>query len=153
MSRPIVEQLLYLLDEAFAGEDWHSLLAKVRTVSPEAWGWVPPGGHRSIRAVVQHVGGCKLMDENHAFGDATFDWNDPLVAGDSTVTDSASLVEWLGEAHARLRQSIAGLDDAELDGVRMTNWGEPKDNCDDDPARLVSRWGGQPLALPLRGRG
>lgn len=125
--RPAVDQLLYFLDEAFAGEDWHSLLTNIRTVPPEAWAWVPPGGHRSIRDIVQHVGGCKFMYENHAFGDATFGWDDPLVAGDKAVTDAASAVEWLGEGHARLRRSIAGLDDAELDRARMTNWGEPKE--------------------------
>lgn len=56
MTRPAVDQLLYLLDEAFTGQEWHALLPNLRTVTPDAWNWLPPGGHRSIRAIVQHVG-------------------------------------------------------------------------------------------------
>ena len=73
MTTAAVGQLLYLLDEAFAGEDWHSLLGNLRAVAPEEWRWVPPGGDRSIRDIVQHVGGCKFMYEDHAFGRAALD--------------------------------------------------------------------------------
>jgi uncharacterized damage-inducible protein DinB len=127
MTRSAVEQLLYLLDAAFDGEDWHSLLGNLGAVAAEEWTWTPPGGRRSIRDIVQHVGGCKLMYANHAFGDATFGWEDPLVAGGEALADPASAVAWLREAQARLRQSVAGFDDAELDRPRMTNWGEPKE--------------------------
>ncbi len=127
MATAAVDQLLYLLDEAFEGEDWHSLLANLRTIAPEEWRWVPPGGQRSIRDLVQHVGSCKFMYDNHAFGDATLDWEHPLVAGDGVLADASSAVAWLREGHSQLRRSIAGLDDAELLRPRRTNWGELKE--------------------------
>ncbi len=127
MTAAAVEQLLYLLDEAFEGEDWHSLLGNVGSVRREHWLWVPPGGRRSIRDIVGHVGSCKFMYENHAFGDATFSWDDPLVSGIDVLGDAASAMTWLREGHARLRQSIACLEDADLLHPRRTNWGEMKE--------------------------
>ena len=127
MATAAVDQLLYLLDEAFEGEDWHSLLVNLRAVAPEEWRWLPPGGQRSIRDLVQHVGSCKFMYDNHAFGDATLDWEHPPVAGDEALADTASAVAWLRDGHARLRRSIARLDDAELLRPRRTNWGELKE--------------------------
>ncbi len=127
MATAAVDQLLYLLDEAFEGEDWHSLLTNLRDVAPEEWRWVPPGGQRSIRDLVQHVGSCKFMYDNHAFGDATLDWEHPLVVGDEALADAASAIAWLRDGHAGLRRSIAGLDDAELLRPRRTNWGELKE--------------------------
>ena len=127
MTTAAVEQLLYLLDEAFAGEDWHSLLANLRAVAPGEWGWVPPGGDRSIRDIVQHVGGCKFMYEDHAFGQAALDWEHPVVEGGDALSDPSSASAWLRDGHARLRRSVAGLDDAELVRPRRTNWGEQKE--------------------------
>ncbi len=127
MTTPAVDQLLYLLDEAFAGEDWHSLLTNLGAVTPEAWNWTPPGGSRSISNIAMHVGGCKFMYENHAFGDAALGWEHPLVLGNDAAAGIASAVAWLREGQARLRGSIAALDDAELRRPRMTNWGEPKE--------------------------
>lgn len=63
MARDAVDQLLYLLDRAFDGREWHSLLGNLRAVTEADWRWVPQHGHRSIRDIVQHVGGCKLMYE------------------------------------------------------------------------------------------
>ena len=58
-----------------------SLLGNLRTLVPEDWLLVPPGGHRSIRDIVRHVGGCKFMYHDYAFGGATLTWEDPLVDG------------------------------------------------------------------------
>ena len=63
MTAPAVDLLLYLLDEAFAGDGWHSLLSNLRDTTPAEWRWTPPGGRRSICDVVRHVGGCKFMYE------------------------------------------------------------------------------------------
>jgi uncharacterized damage-inducible protein DinB len=127
MTRSAVDQLLQFLDAAFEGEDWHSLLGNLRDVAPEEWTWTPPGGQRSVRDIVQHVGGCKLMYENHAFGDASLSWDDPLVAGGEAQDEAASAVAWLREGHERLRLSVARLDDVELGRPRRTNWGASKD--------------------------
>jgi uncharacterized damage-inducible protein DinB len=128
MPSPGVSQLLYLLDQAFEGPDWHSLLSNLRSLTLEEWPGLPPGGDRSIREIVEHVGSCKLMYENHAFGDARLSWEDPYVDGHDACSTIESAIEWLKEGQARLRQSIAALDDdEELLRPRMTNWGEQKE--------------------------
>jgi len=127
MTAPAVSQLVYLLDEAFQGTDWHSLLENLHSVTPEDWLWVPSGGQRSIRDIIQHVGGCKFMYHNHTFGDAQLTWDDPLVEGRDTLSTIAEATLWLREGHARLRESIAVLSDAELLRPRMTSWDELKE--------------------------
>jgi hypothetical protein len=123
-----ITQLLYLLDEAFEGTDWHSLIGNLRPVTNEDWLWIPPGGSRSIRDIVQHVGGSKFMYHDHAFGDATLAWDDPLVDGGEALASSTSAIEWLRAGQERLRRSIAALtDDSELLRPRLTNWGEWKE--------------------------
>ncbi len=124
MAAEGVSQLMYLMDGAFDGKDWHSLLGNLRSLRDEDWQWVPPGGNRSIRDIVQHIGGSKLMYQNHAFSDAKLTWEDPLVDGKGVLESVSSAIAWLRDAHARLRESVASLDDEELLRPRMTNWGE-----------------------------
>jgi len=76
---------------------------------------------------VQHVGGCKFMYENHAFGDATLAWNAPLVDGHGVLGDLASATAWLREGQRRLRARIATLNDRDLLERRRAPWGEPKE--------------------------
>jgi len=52
MARAAIDQYLYLLDAAFGGPDWHSLLTNVRAVEPRDWLWLPPGGARPIAEMV-----------------------------------------------------------------------------------------------------
>jgi hypothetical protein len=127
MSTAAVSQLLYLLDSAFQGTDWHSLLGNLGAVRPADWLWVPPGGRRSISAIVDHVGSCKIMYHNHAFGDAQLTWDNPQIRGGAALATPATAIAWLREVHAPLAQSLAALDDAELLRPRMTNWGAPKE--------------------------
>jgi uncharacterized damage-inducible protein DinB len=123
MTTQAIEHYLYQLDDAFAGPDWHSLLSNLHTVAPEDWTWVPPGGARSIRAIVRHVGRVKLMAFDQAFGAGTLASDE--VGGDEETGDFPSAIAWLRMGHERLRGGIAALaDDAELLGPRRTNWGE-----------------------------
>ena len=125
MGRVAVQQLLYLMDEAFEGSRWHSLTSNLRTVRQEDWSWAPTDGRRSIANLVAHVAGCKYMYDNHAFGDASMTWNDPLSEpGERTLPET---MEWLREGQLRLRQSVAALDDDELGKQRRANWGEMKE--------------------------
>jgi hypothetical protein len=132
MARAGIEQYLYLMDAAFAGPDWHSLLTNVRALKAEDWLWLPPDGARPIAEMVAHVGACKYMYDNHAFGDAALEWDQPLTSERrlSSPTPAAldELMAWLDDAQRRLRASVDALaDDAELLKPRRTNWGEMKE--------------------------
>ncbi|HEY7973752.1 MAG TPA: DinB family protein [Ktedonobacterales bacterium] len=125
MTTPAIEQYLFLLDAGFDGPDWHSLMRNLSTVTPADWTWVPPGGERSIRDIVRHVGRVKLMAHDQAFGGGTLTWDDPRLDGDQATGDIPSAIAWLRLGHQRLRAGIAALtDDAELARPRRTNWGE-----------------------------
>jgi uncharacterized damage-inducible protein DinB len=126
MTTQVIEEYLSLLDDAFAGPDWHSVLSNLTAVAPEDWEWTPPGGVRSIRAIVRHVGRVKLMAHDQAFGGGTLTWDD--VGGEEETSDLPTAIAWLRMAHARLRSGVAALtDDAELLQPRRANWGEPKE--------------------------
>jgi len=88
---------------------------------------VPPGGRRSIREIVYHVAGAKLMYENHAFGEADLTWDDAAAAGADRVSTIADAVAWLQEGQAQLRESVAGLDDDELTSPRHAPSGKLKE--------------------------
>lgn len=82
--------------------------------------------------MVAHVGACKYMYDNHAFGDAALEWDQPLTSERrlSSPTPAAldELMAWLDDAQRRLRASVDALaDDAELLKPRRTNWGEMKE--------------------------
>ncbi len=76
--------LLYLMDEAFEGSDEEDLLGNLRSVTEVEWAAVPSGCVRAIRQIVGHIGACKYMYDNHAFGDGGMTWDDP--AGELRVS-------------------------------------------------------------------
>ena len=81
--------------------------------------------------MVAHVGECKYVYEDHAFGDATFRWDHPTdrfreVLEGSTGPPDAVLT-WLAEGHRRLVQSVAALDDDDLRRPRRSPWGSPEE--------------------------
>jgi uncharacterized damage-inducible protein DinB len=121
-----MKQLLALMDWAFDGAGWESLVGNLRSTRPDDWEWRPDGGSRSIRDIVRHVGACKLMYENHAFGDATLGWADAIVDGGSFTENLDAAIDWLRDGQKRLRTSIADLSDANLDADVRMNWGEYK---------------------------
>lgn len=71
-------------------------------------------GHR-----LGHLGSCKIMYHDYAFGPATGSWGDPALAP-HTAADGIALFE---EGQSRLMSAVAGLNDADLDVERKTNWG------------------------------
>ena len=120
-----VEQLLYLMDEAFEGSDDEDLLGNLRSVTEVEWAAVPSGCVRSIRQIIGHIGACKYMYDNHAFGDGGMTWDDPAAELRVSMRDLQSrkldpeppmgaVVDWLKEGHRRLREHVADLDDSEL---------------------------------------
>ncbi len=129
MGTAAVEQLLYMMDEAFEGNDEHSLLANLRSVQDGDWLWLPPGGGRTILDLVQHVGECKYVYDNHAFGDGAMRWDRPgTVPAVERNAPPAAVIEWLKKGQRTLRDSVASLDDdEELLRPRPANWGQEYD--------------------------
>jgi uncharacterized damage-inducible protein DinB len=127
-----VEALLYLLDEAFRGvgieesSESQALLPNIRSVPDDAWHRIPDGMARSIEAIAIHVGACKIMYDDYAFGPGTLRFGTPEVEPwREGEAEMAEVIAWLETAQARLTEHVAALrDDAELDAPRRTNWGE-----------------------------
>jgi uncharacterized damage-inducible protein DinB len=131
-ARPGIETMLYLLDEAFRGvgieesNESQALLTNVRSVPDERWHARPEGASRTIESIAIHVGACKVMYDDYAFGAGTqrFGTRDvePWQEGEAEM---AEVIPWLEAAHERFVQHVAALpDDAELDVERSANWGE-----------------------------
>jgi hypothetical protein len=134
VSRAAIEQLLYSTDNAFEttgtpADEAHSLLSNLRTVEDDDWLWVAPGAGRRIFDIVRHVGDCKYVYDNHAFGDGTINWDQPgTIPSVELESPRSALIGWLREGHLRWRASIARLDDDDqLLRLRRTNWGELKE--------------------------
>ena len=131
-SRTGIEALLYLLDEAFRGrgieesDESQALLPNLATVPHDAWRALPAGAARSIEAIVVHVGACKIMYDDYAFGTRTQQFGTPEVEPwDEDAVAPGEVTAWLENAHRRLTEHVGALaDDAELDRPRPTNWGE-----------------------------
>jgi uncharacterized damage-inducible protein DinB len=131
MADPSVGALLYLLDEAFEGpgleesNESQALLANLATVDEAIWRANVPGAVRTIESMVLHVGACKIMYDDYAFGPGTKQWGTPEVEGwVDGVAPMAEAIDWLREAHRPFKEHVAGLTDDDLDHPRMTNWGE-----------------------------
>lgn len=126
-----VDELVYLLDEAFFGEgiretnESQSLLINLRSVHGSMWRTLPPGGARTVESIALHVGGCKVMYDDYAFGPGKLHWDDddvqPWPIGEAPMSET---IVWLERSHRRLVDHVAKLDDAELSRLRLTNWGE-----------------------------
>jgi hypothetical protein len=126
-----VSELLYLLDEAFDGRgieesgESQALLTNLATVDERAWRMLLPGGARTIEAMVLHVGTCKVMYDDHAFGDGRLQWGTtavhPWPEGEAPMAET---LDWMREAHRRFVGHVAALTDEDLDVSRKTNWGE-----------------------------
>jgi uncharacterized damage-inducible protein DinB len=127
-----IEAYLHLLDEAFRGRgieetnESQALMTNLATVPADAWRALSPGVARSIESIAVHVGSCKVMYDDYAFGSAALEWGtpdvEPWAPGTAPRTD---VVAWLETVHDRLARHVAELtDDVELDRPRRTNWGE-----------------------------
>ncbi len=126
MTRAGIDQLLYLMDQSFDGNDEHSLLANMGSIQDEDWQWLPQRGGRSIFDLVRHIGECKYVYENHAFGDGSMRWTQPETV--PTIEPNMArddVLAWLRGGQLALRDSVAALnDDEELTRHRRANWGE-----------------------------
>lgn len=128
MSRAAIEATLYILDEAFEPDEprpsTQSLLPNLMTVDEDAWSAVPPGASRSIRDIVMHVGGCKYVYENHAFGDGSLSWDSKLVnPWPGSEPHMNEVLDWLRAGQRRVRHRLEAMDDDGLLVPRRAPWG------------------------------
>jgi uncharacterized damage-inducible protein DinB len=126
-----IDVIRFLLDEAFGGEgivetnESQSLLANLATVDDGQWTAVPAHGRRSIASIALHVGSCKVMYDEYAFGNGALSWDDPaVVPWEADVAPRDGTVAWLRATHDRLMEHVAALGDDDLVAPRQTNWGE-----------------------------
>lgn len=140
MDRVAVALLEHELQEAYDG-----IRARVADLTDEEFFWEPVPGCWTVRRDARgkwaadypdephpepppfttiawrlvHVGECKLMYHEYAFGPAKLAW--PEI--DSAHT-AASAVAQLDSGHALLKADLARLDDRDLERSVLTNWGE-----------------------------
>ena len=134
--RTAIDTLAWLIKDAFEGDPTHSLLANIKNIKDEEWTALPPGGGRSIADILEHVGWCKWMYEDYAFGPATMRGDQPpLVPKDGVrARPIPELLTWLADGHEKWLASVRSLaDDTELEKERLTNWGERM------PTRVIIR--------------
>ncbi len=126
-SRTALETLCWLIEDAFIGGVGGSLMGNLVNLRAADWTALPVGGNRSIADILEHVGWCKWMYEDYAFGSASLDGDKPPIipAGAICARPHDELVAWLKEGHYKWLSSVHALpDDSELERDRLTNWGE-----------------------------
>jgi uncharacterized damage-inducible protein DinB len=130
-ARGGIEELLSLMDEAFRGvgieesNESQALLNNLASVTDEQWRARLPNVERTIESIANHVGACKIMYDDYAFGGASLRFATPEVEPFADGGSRAEMTAWLEQAHAQLAGHVAALpDDDELDRPRLTNWGE-----------------------------
>jgi len=122
-----LDTLCWLIEEAFNGAGPGSLLSNLGDVREEDWDAIPSGGGRSIADILEHVGWCKWMYEDSAFGTASLRGDQPpqIPGGGVRSRPPDELLTWLKEGHRKWLASVRSLeDDRELERERLTNWGE-----------------------------
>jgi uncharacterized damage-inducible protein DinB len=132
-ARGGIDTFLYLLDEAFRGagieesNESQALLTNLATVPSDQWQALPAGAARSIHDIAGHVGACKVMYDDYAFGSGTLQFGTPDVEPWASGGSPDEIVAWLSDVHSRIVGRVADLAaDTELDAPRLTNWGEQR---------------------------
>jgi hypothetical protein len=140
MTRRTTDLLVAEMDET-----WQILRARLEGLTDEEFFWAPvpdcwtvhrdaegrwvvdyadpapdPPPFTTIAWRLDHLAACKIMYHEYAFGPGELTWDELTLPG-----TAAEAVAWLEEGHGRLRAALDGLSDADLDEMRLTNWGEP----------------------------
>jgi hypothetical protein len=122
-----IEVLCWMIEEAFTGDLSQSLMSNLVNLKGNDWNALPANAGRSIAEILEHVGWCKWMYENYAFGDARLPGDQPplIPPGGMKSRPIDELLSWLKEGHNKWLSSVHALEnDSELERNRLTNWGE-----------------------------
>ncbi len=126
-SHNTLDTLCWLIEDAFEGDLSQSLFNNLKSLRDADWTALPPGGGRSIADILEHVGWCKWMYEDYAFGTASLKGDRPPIipSNNARSRPQAELLDWLKEGHTKWLESVRALaNDTELERDRLTNWGE-----------------------------
>jgi hypothetical protein len=126
-SHVTLDTLCWLIEDAFEGVGFLSVFGNFVNIREEDWKTLPLGGGRTIVDILEHVGWCKWMYEDYAFGTASLRGDQPplIPPGGASARPHDELITWLKEGHYKWLASVRALqDDAELERERLTNWGE-----------------------------
>jgi uncharacterized damage-inducible protein DinB len=130
-SRAGVNELVTMFDhvleesaDQFGWDHWHSIIWNLHNVEPEQWAQLPPGGGRTIRELVVHMGSTFLMYGSHGFGDGSREWGDRAIDGVGPGETPEETIAWLRLAHASMREPMANLTDDQLGDLRKAPWGD-----------------------------
>jgi uncharacterized damage-inducible protein DinB len=120
MAGELVEMWLRILDDAFEGDEEHSLLGNMANVDDAAWEQAAAGGGRTIRALFHHAACAAYAYDDAAFRGEPGRWDHWL---STAPAGRAAAIEWAREGYRRIRESVAALDEAEIESIRDTHWG------------------------------
>ncbi|HBY93255.1 MAG: DinB family protein [Ardenticatenaceae bacterium] len=137
-------QTIELLQAAM-GEGWATLRGRLEGLTDEEFFWEPAPGCWTVHQTADgrwtsdyaepdpepppfttigwrlfHVASCKVMYHEYAFGPARLTWDKLPVPH-----TAAAAITWLEAGHDRLQAALDRLSDADLEELRLTNWGEP----------------------------
>lgn len=126
-NRIVIDTLCWLIEDAFVSDLGGSIMSNLVNLRDADWTALPPSAGRSISDILEHVGWCKWMYEDYAFGTASLSGDKPplVPAGTLRSRPQVELLAWLKEGHYKWLGSVRALaDDRELERDRLTNWGE-----------------------------
>jgi len=125
MPGPAIDAYIYLLRRAFdQGE--HSFVRNLEGTSDQQWDAILPGQPfgRSIGYIAWHTAAGKHLYWDHAFGEQrlTGDYTGQGVLEPRRTL--ADVVAYAREWHERWLDSVAALDDGDLENPSTAHWGQ-----------------------------
>ncbi|HWP31405.1 MAG TPA: DinB family protein [Fimbriimonadales bacterium] len=121
-----VESLLHYQERSFAKSPWHSLMGALKGISEEVFFWVPPKHHGfpwmdgSIRDIVYHVTGDKLVQISTAFEGGIVTWD--TLKSELEKENMETMMKQLQEANNKVVNKLRDLSDEELP-LKVSTWG------------------------------